>query len=819
MNELPPDKEDLNAARSGPKYRATSKKGWRRFFTWKAFLLYFLGFLLLGAGAVTYLFVTIDVPEPNDFSTSETTIVAFDDGESELGRFSVENREIVNTEDIPDTLRNAVVAAEDRSFYENPGFSITGTARAAWQQLTGSASAGGGSTITQQYVKNYYLTQDQTWTRKLNELVIAVKVDQETDKDQILTDYLNTIWFGRGTYGVQTASQAYFGVDVAELDLAQSAALAAILRSPSLYDPTVSEDNADRFEQRFDYVLNGMVEIGAIDQQTAAETELPEIQDEVRENRYGGPKGYLLKMVRDELLTLGFTESEIDSGGLRVTTTFNERVQDVAQRAVDEERPTENADGVRVGLASVRPGDGGIVALYGGPDAVEQSVNDAVDARIQPGSTVKPFTLAAGLEEGYSLYSGFAGNSPYEAEGLGPPVANQNDVSYGWSVDLTRATANSINTAFVDLTYNIGSQTVVDAMVRAGIPEDAPGLDPNARVTLGIASVSPLEMAEAYATLAAQGMHADTYTVSEVRDSSGEVVYEHDGETRRAFDEDVMADVTYAMTQVVDGGTGARVRELGFDRPAAGKTGTHQDQTSWFAGFTPQLATTVAYFRGDGTDSLDGVGGMENFAGGGYPATTWTAFMKSALRDEPVAEFPEPAYVNAYTPVAPPSGEYYDDDSSGGGDASGYSEPDEEESDESGGDESGGDQSGGDESGGDESGGDESGGDESGGDESGGDQSGGDESGGDESGGDESGGDQSGGDESGGDQSGGDESGGDESGGDQSGGDESGGDESGDVWGGEDGDGTGTSSASALGDETAYTRPTAYRSGVTRVLT
>ncbi|NED95971.1 penicillin-binding protein [Phytoactinopolyspora alkaliphila] len=776
----------------GPRYRTTQKRrGWRRFVGWKAFLLYFLGLILLGVGAVVFAFATIDVPEPNDFSTSEATIVYYDDGETELGRFSAENREVLDSEAIPESLKLAVVAAEDRSFYENPGFSVSGITRAAIDQIRGTGAGGGGSTITQQYVKNYYLTQDQTWSRKLQEIVIAVKIDQDIDKDQIITNYLNTIWFGRGAYGVQTASQAYFDVNASDLDLAQSAALAAILRSPARYDPTAGDANAERFEQRFRYVLDGMVTTGAIDQQTADETDPPEVLAEQRQNRYGGPNGYLMMMVRDELRALGFEESEIETGGLRVVTSFNEQAQEAAVRAVDEERPTENAERVHIGLAALRPGDGGVVALYGGPDAVEQSFNDAVDARVQPGSTVKPFTLAAGLEEGFSLNSRFAGNSPFEAEGLGPPVNNQGNVSYGWSVDLLQSTERSINTAFVDLTRNVNSQTVMDAMVRAGIPEDSPGLEANPRVTLGIASVSALDMAEAYGTLAAQGVHTDAYTVSEVVHASGEVRYEREVEARRVFEPDVMADVTYALTQVVDSwrGTGRTVREHGFDRPAAAKTGTHQDLTSWFAGYTPQLATSVAYFRGEGaeagTEALTGVGGMENFAGGGYPARTWTAFMNAAHEGLPVEEFPERANVNGFTQASPPrsdtGGDQWGGDQSGGNQSGG----------ENGGDESG------DENGGDESG-DENGGDESG-DENGGDESG-DENGGDESG-DENGGDESG-DENGGDESG-DESGGDESGGDDSGTDETG-DENGDAWGDQggnqnggdqNGDGTDTDSA------------------------
>jgi membrane peptidoglycan carboxypeptidase len=747
-----PEPENESRPEKGARYRAGRRKrtGWRRVFNWKVFGFTVLGMFLLGAGAVGVAFAMIDVPEPNDFSTSETSIVYWDDGETELGRFSAENREIVGIDEIPQTLQQAVVAAEDRSFYENSGFSATGMIRAGWDALRGSSSAGGGSTITQQYVKNYYLTQDRSYTRKLRELVISVKIDQDVDKDQILADYLNTIWFGRGTYGVQTASRSYFGADVADLDLAQSAALAAILRSPTRYDPTLGPENAERFAERFQYVLDGMVATGAIDEATAGATVAPEVLPEQQVNRYGGPNGYLLMMVRDELIAMGYDEQEIETGGLRVTSTFSAVAQTAAIQAIDEERPTEDADGVHIGLAAVRPNDGAVVAVYGGPDAVAQSYNDAVDAIPQAGSTVKPFVLAAGLEDGYSLRSRFWGNSPFDPPELGPPVNNQGNRDYGRNVTLERAMENSVNTAFVDLAMQMGPEKVVDSLVRAGFPDDEQlQANLNPRVAIGIGGVSALNMANSYATLASQGLHADTYTVRTIVDGEGAVAFEHEAAPERVFEEDVTADVTYALTETVDGGTAEVARDL--DRPVAAKTGTHDDLTAWFSGYTPQLAASVVYFRGDGTQSLDGVGGMESFSGGAYPGRTWTAFMESALDGQPEEEFP---------PAANIRGENGND----GGDERPErpNRPDDDDEDDGGerGDENG---DGGDENGdenGEETGGDEAGADEAGA-EPGTEQPGGDEAGaepGTEWGGDETGATESG-TETGGDETGGTESG------------------------------------------------------------
>jgi membrane peptidoglycan carboxypeptidase len=626
-----------------------AKRGWRRWFTWKKVLLAGLGLFLLGILGVGVAFAMTDVPSANDFSTSQATIVYWNDGKTELGRFSAENRESVGIEEIPEHVRQAVVAAEDRSFYENDGFDPVGIIRAGWDSLRGGEIAGGGSTITQQYVKNYYLTHEQTITRKMKELFISVKIDQQFEKDQILQDYLNTIWFGRGTYGIQTASRAYFGKNVDDLTLEEGAAMAAILRNPGNYDPTLSEKNARRFAQRFQYVLDGMVEEGWLDRATADAAVVPEVRPERKSNTFGGPQGYLLQQVRNELEAIGIDPAEIETGGLRVTTTFDKKAQAAAVAAVKEEAPTENIENLHIGMAAVKPGDGAVVAMYGGQDAVAQSFNDAVDSIPQAGSTVKPFTLVAAFENDVSLKSRFWGNSGFEAPGLGKPVNNESDRDYGRYVDLLYATENSINTAFVDLTMQLGPEKVMDAMMRSGLPEDAPGIVgesgvPNGRITLGTASIPPVQMADMYATLAAQGKQADWYTVAEVTDPSGSERHEVEPEPEQVIEPDVTAEVTYALTQVVEDGTGRVAQEL--DRPVAGKTGQAEDLGSWFSGYTPQLAASVVYFKSDYANggsmlSLDGTGGESTFTGGGYPGRTWTAFMKAALEGTEVIEFPE----------------------------------------------------------------------------------------------------------------------------------------------------------------------------------
>jgi membrane peptidoglycan carboxypeptidase len=344
---------------------------------------------------------------------------------------------------------------------------------------------------------------------------------------------------------------------------------------------------------------------------------------------------------------LGFTEREIEAGGLRVHTTFDPKAQSAMVAAFTKGFPPDSAR-VHAGGASVRPGTGEVVAMYGGTNYLRRQFNDATQAKIPPGSSFKPFALAAALEKGISLKSRFWGNSPFKDEGV--KVNNEGDRDYGRSVDLLKATEDSINTAYVDMTINeLGPDKVVDAAVRAGVPKDSPGLEDNPQVALGSASVPAIDMANAYATFAAGGREVRWHLIDEVTTRTGEVKYAWDkdpkAKPKQVFPEDVVRDVTYALTQVVEKGSGRRAQDL--DRPSAGKTGTHEGLTAWYAGYTPQLATAISFYRegNGGLESLDGVGGLEDFTGGRYPAQIWTAYMKAVLEGQPVEEFEKPAWI------------------------------------------------------------------------------------------------------------------------------------------------------------------------------
>ena len=614
--------------------------------------------LASGVALAVYGYATTRRPDPNaDFQTA-TTFVYYNNGKSQLGSFAVQNRQPLTFEEMPQNIKDAVVAAENRTFWTDPGISVRGMARAAWAIVRGQ-SLQGGSTITQQYVKILYLTSDQTLTRKFREVFLARRISQELTKEQILEGYLNTIYYGRGAYGIQAASKAFFDVDAEDLSVPQAAVLAAMINNPSLYDPSMDQANADRLLERYRYVLTAMAETGALTAAEAAEhsTALPELPDVPLNERYGGPKGFLLKMVERELTAAGFQPAQISGGGLQITTTFDRAAQRAAERSARKytkeaaDAADQKASGLHAAIASVEVGTGGVLALYGGPDYVEDSRNWATTAR-PTASTFKTYALAAGLDDEFSLRSTFNGNT-FTPPGDSTPVRNEFSYQYGSKVSLLKAATDSINTAFVDLTGQMsdGPEKVADMAEAAGAPRGA-GWDLNDRIPLGTAEVSPLHQAGAYATFANGGTRVANHVVAEVRDAGGRVIYSADPDEDRAVDTDVARDVNYALSNVVEQGTGGTVRTL--NRPVAGKTGTKDVEddivSAWFVAYTPQISTAVMYVAGeDGNGDLDPYArpGDATFFGGTYPALTWADYMETAMEDLPVEEFDEPAWVNA----------------------------------------------------------------------------------------------------------------------------------------------------------------------------
>jgi membrane peptidoglycan carboxypeptidase len=646
--------------------RARTKRHWAlRVLGW-FFALLFLA--VIGGAAVFFIgYSTTPIPDPNKEFKTNTTTVTYTGGQ-EMGSFFEQNRESVPLSRIPKHVQAAVIAAEDRTFWTNPGVSPAGIARAAFNIARGEQLQGG-STITQQYVKIMYLNQERTLSRKYKELFISTKLSRSEDKAKILEGYLNTIYFGEGAYGIQAASQAYFDVDVDKpLTVPQAAFLATVLNNPSRFDPDENREAQQRTLERYRYVLDGMLQMGVIKQKHHDEyaKALPVLKKKEKNNRYAGTKGYLLQMVRAELVARDFSDEEIDGGGLRVKTTFDAGLQQKAVQGVVKAHP-DKMDNLHIGLASVRPGTGELVAMYGGSDFLKNQLNWA-KLRARPGSSFKPFAVAAALKDGVNLRDRFQGDSPIVIDG--DELGNEFDRDYG-RVTLLKATQESINTAFYDLIdkqMEDGPSKLVDAAMAAGIPKSKfleAGRNNSSTVLGPDPYASPIEMANAYATFAAGGRYVPVHTISEVRDASGKLLFSDakmKEQPTQAIEPDVAKNLNYALQQVVRKGTGERALEL--DRDVAGKTGTaggvavenraknakcggcldgKDTLTSWWTGYTPQLSTSVLYRAGKtGESDLDPYSSDPAFFGGNWPTRTWLAYMEAAHEGMPAEEFPEP---------------------------------------------------------------------------------------------------------------------------------------------------------------------------------
>ncbi|MGL5825481.1 MAG: transglycosylase domain-containing protein, partial [Nocardioides sp.] len=604
---------------------------------------------ITGVGAFAYLYQKTDIPSANaDFET-QTTKIYYADGKTELGQFAKQNRESISFDEMPQLMKDAVVAAENRSFWTDKGIDPKGILRAAFNNAQGGPTQGA-STITQQYVKILYLTQERTLDRKLKEAIVSLKLQREKSKEQILEGYLNTIYFGRGAYGIEAAAQTFFDLPAKELNLRQCAALASVINNPTRFDPANGAENEAALKERYNFVLNGMVDMGTLAEARAdqAMSKLPNFPKIRSESQYGGQKGHMLRLVRDELLQLGYDEQQIDGGGLRITTTFTPAAMAAAAEGVAEQRPAGEPGkrfqrNLHIGVASVEPGTGALRGFYGGQDFLKSEINWA-EAGGAGGSILKAFVVATALGDGYSLKDSFQGNSPYLLPDGTTEIGNQGDQDYGDKISMLQATENSVNTAFVDMTLGMemGPEKIIQtanamglppaAGAKYGIPRETPGLEPVISVGLGSATVSPINMANAYATIANEGQAAKVHVIEKVVERSGERSYRHKVSTKQAVTPEVAADTSYALQAVVASGSGTAAK--GLLRPAAGKTGTATNnrdevQSSWFVGYTPQMATAVMYVRGKGGGQLDGW--LPEYFGGAYPARTWTAVMNRLM--------------------------------------------------------------------------------------------------------------------------------------------------------------------------------------------
>jgi membrane peptidoglycan carboxypeptidase len=615
---------------------------------------------------VGVVYASTDVPSPDSITNKQTTILYYADGVTEMARLSDgENRIEVPLTQISEPAREAILAAENRNFYNDPGISFTGIVRAAWNNLTGGSTQGG-STITQQYVKNAFLSSDQTFSRKFKELFLSIKLDNEYSKDDILENYLNTIYFGRGAYGIEAAANTYFGVTAADLTAEQGAVLAVLVRSPSYYDPA---NNPEEAQDRWGRVLDGMVEQGWIDQTARQAMAYPAVLPNTGSSMGvpPGPEGLIVNQVKAELAADGY--SDVEASGLRITTTVDKAHQDAAVAAVNDVMTGEDP-ALRQALVSVDPRTGGVVAYYGNAQASSDDpavdTTDYAQALKQPGSSFKPYTLATALENGFSVNTRRDGTSPQEfPDRPGLPVKNSGNAQCA-SCTLKESITKSLNTTFYGLAYDVGPEKVATlARAAAGIPDVWPAGDPTVdpdlqnheslsipttddtggSIGIGEYAVRPIQQAVGFATFASGGVYHPAHFVASIADSAGTVLTTKDGSegSRQAIPPDVANDVTFAMEDVAD----YSKRSLDGDRPVASKTGTQgigaENSDAWMVGYTPSVSTAV-WMGTRGIAPITNAQGKIIY-GSGLPGAIWQQYMDTVLAGTPEEPLPSKALI------------------------------------------------------------------------------------------------------------------------------------------------------------------------------
>jgi penicillin-binding protein 1A len=560
-----------------------------------------------------------------------------------------ENRENVALAVVPMHVREAVIAIEDERFYKHSGVDARAILRAFIVNKSSGRVVEGGSTITQQYIKNALVTSERTLRRKVEEAALAYQLEQKYTKDEILELYLNTVYFGEGAYGIEAAALTYFGVHAKNLDLAQGALLAGLIRSPVRYDPYVEPKVA---VQRRNLVLGKMLELKYITPAAHAKAVhvKPKLQRRTIEKKF--PAAYFVTWVESliqkdpQFAVLGKTQADrtnaLFKGGLRIYTTVDLKLQKVAE---DTSRSILSYKGDPYNaFVGLDPSNGHVVAMVGGRDYFNTKdryakFNLATQARRQAGSAFKPFTLVAALEQGVSLNKIYRGGSSITVSRPGYPTwstANYERISFGGSLTLREGTIKSVNVVYAQVVRDVGPKAVADVAKRMGITSP---LTPFLPIALGVDGVSPLEMADAYATLANGGYHVPVTPITKITDANGKVVWQPKEEKKKALEPAVVALATDALADVIKRGTGRR-EQLG--RPAAGKTGTSEEyHDAWFGGFTPRMVgISWVGFPQSESISMRPPRTRITVVGGSWPGAIWKGFMDAAHKGTPLDEFP-----------------------------------------------------------------------------------------------------------------------------------------------------------------------------------
>jgi penicillin-binding protein 1A len=653
----------------------TSKKGFFRRYWW-AFALSPFVVAFFGFGVLAIAYLRIDLPKA--LPPIQTTFVYDRNGTLLSSLHGSVNRTLIPFGQMPRHLRDAVVAVEDARFYEHSGVDLKGTIRAAWHDLIARDAVQGGSTITQQLVKRIYagryvrgedgvtdyVVPPRTIKEKVREVLLAMKVERTTPKDKILAKYLNTVYFGHGAYGIEAAARTYFGVRARKLTVLQSAVLAGILTAPEAYDPI---DHPFDAKFRRDFALERMVRYGYLDADEATRLEakpccgIPLKLERGQQAQLDSPGAseYFVQFTKEDL-EKRYGSAAVFGGGLQVTTTLDLAMQRAAEASIASHLPSPGDPSAA--LVAIEPSTGQILAMAGGTDFQKSQLNLATfkgGSGRQAGSAFKAFTLAEAMEQGVSLDSRWYGPNTITIDDpacAGPdgPWQPENAEGGGSSYSLKAATAYSVNTVFAQLVVDLGPERVAEMAHRLGIRSKLP---PVCSITLGSVAVNPLEMTNAYATLADRGLRHRPTPLLQVRSPGGRIDGSLAQKGKQVVEPNVANLVTYALQGVVDYGTGVSANLGAW--PTAGKTGTAQDNVdAWFCGYTVELTACVWVGYPQGQIPLENIEGVSSVFGGTIPAAIWHDFMSVAMEGKPAEAFPVPSFAGqTVTPsavVAPP---------------------------------------------------------------------------------------------------------------------------------------------------------------------
>ncbi len=586
------------------------------------------------SGGLYLLSVASDLPRLETEAIkppAQTTRIFAADGTLIADLHAEENRFVVKLDKISKKKQKAMVAIEDERFFEHKGVDFIGILRSLYIDIKTGKPAQGASTITQQYVRNIFLSREKTLERKLKEAILAYRIEQIYSKETILEKYLNTVYFGNGCYGVETAAQTYFGKPAKNLTISEAALLAGIVQRPSDYNPYT---NLEKVLERRNVVLAKMKELGYIsaEEYEKALSEKPKLKPLKQRGYYMAP--YFVEYVK-ELLIKKYGADKVFKGGLRVYTTLRPAAQRAAEEAVFSTlNKPKDPDAA---LVSIEVDTGAIIAMVGGRDFEKQKFNLAVQGKRQPGSSFKTFVLVAALEEGYSPYETYE-SSPLTIKLPSGEWKVRNAEGGGRGpITLRSATVHSVNAVFARLIMDVGPENVVDAAKRMGITSK---IRPFPSIALGSEAVSVLEMASAYSTLARGGQYLAPVAITKVTDANGNIIDEVRPKATKAIDPWVAYTTVDILKDVVKYGTGTRAR---IRWPAAGKTGTAQEyRDAWFVGFTKQVSTAVWVGYRQAQIPMRNIHGFARVYGGTLPAMIWREYMKEAMKPYKAEDFPRP---------------------------------------------------------------------------------------------------------------------------------------------------------------------------------